>query len=482
MTLTQRDGYPAERIELVVGTEAVEREVVLQRLGAGLSGTVLLPDGTPATSGSIGVVPLDADRAHRLTAAGADVAADGTFELVGLKGGPQMLVASAPGFLPQWQEIEIAPGRMREGYEVRLEQRGRVRGRVITWDDTPIADADVHLEVRRIQAVGGRESHSMVQVPVTRTDAEGHFELLGVDEDPLRIIIQREGWIRAWPWPEEVRAGTDDAVFVMKPASEGSGMPLTARVIADGRPYDGKLSVAVTDPGGGNLVGTVPPVALGDGRYGVRIHLRAPGTYDLRFSAPGWRPIEVRAVEVSHRPPGPEVAVTLDRGETLELRVVDAEGRPLANRWLQRGMGQLRTDEHGVVRLTGLESGTLEHLRLSDPADGQYTYAQFESVPVPGTLEVVMRRCGHVRVVTPFLYSNVEHDLVFHALDAQGNVVDTHTHPVGRYGKLARTALGFLKIYADGTYRIVLETNGKQVETEVDARLGQSAKVELDPR
>jgi hypothetical protein len=483
VTLVRREaGVQYELIELVVGTEAIEREIVLARRHASLAGRVLLPDGTPAAGGRIGVVAADADRARRLTAGGGEIGADGDFLLGNLEGGRQMLVAAAPGFLPQWREIEVVAGQQREGYAFRLERRGRIRGRVLTWDDAPLTDAEVQMEVRIVTERGGRTMQTGTFLPIAATDAEGRFEILGVDDEPLKFTVRREGWAKAWPWPDEVRAGPEDAVFVMKPASEGTGMPLIARVLADGQPYEGKLSAAVTDPGGGNLMGTIPPVALGDGRYEVRIHFRAPGPYDLRLTAPGWRPFEVHGVEIRHRPPRPEVTVTLDRGATLELRVVDEEGAPWANHWLQYGMGQIKTDEHGVVALSGLEPGSLERLHVSDPADGRYTYVSIESVPVPGTLEVVMRRCGHVRVETPYLYSNVEHDLVFRALDSGGNVVDTHVHPVGRYGELDRTALGYLKIYADGTYRIVLETNGKQVETQVDARVGQAVDVTLDPR
>ena len=318
VTLVSREaGFQYEQVELVVGAEAIEREVVLARRRASLAGTVLLPDGSPATGGKVGVVASDADRARRLAAGGTEIGADGAFLLGNLKGGEQVLVASVPGFLPQWQEIEVVAGQQREGYAFRLERRGRIRGRVLTWDDAPLADAEVQMEVRIVTEIGGRTMQTGTFLPVAATDAKGRFEILGVDDELLKLTVQREGWERAWPWPEDVRAGTDDAVFVMKPASEGSGMPLIARVLADGQPYDGKLSAAVMDPGGGNLLGTLPPVALGDGRYEVRIHFRDPGPYDLRLTAPGWRPFEVHGVEVRHRPPRPEVSVTLDRGATL---------------------------------------------------------------------------------------------------------------------------------------------------------------------
>jgi len=485
VVLPDQEGYRVKRIDLVVGTETIEREIVLEAHRERLAGRVCMPDGTPATEGRVGVAPLDAGRGIRLTAGYASIQRDGHFELTKLTSGRQVLVASLPGYFPQWREVEVVPGGANDDVVLDLQPRGTVQGRVLGWDDVPLADVGVHLQVDVVTKSAGGDRHAIATLPITKTDANGRFEILGVDDHPLKLSITLAGWVPAWPWPETLRAEDEDVVFVMKPASEGSGMGLLAHVTADGMPYDGPLDVTIMDPGGGHALGLLPPVSRGNGLHDVRVGGRAPGRFDLRFKAPGRRPVEVRGIEIRHRPPRPEIDVFLgprNEGATLVLRVATSDGSPWASRWIQAGPREIKTDAQGVARVDGLEPGILEQFYVIDPADRSFTFARLDDVTVPGTLDVVLRRCGQVQVTTPFTYAELEHALVFRAIDADGVEVDRQTLPVDRSRNPERRVQGFLQIFENGTYDIELESDGTRVDGRVEARVGHKVTIALDPR
>lgn len=164
------------------------------------------------------------------------------------------------------------------------------------------------------------------------------------------------------------------------------------------------------------------------------------------------------------------------------MRIVDGDGNPLVNRWIDHNHGRGKTDAFGVVSLSGLEPGVLELVVVADSQDRQYTWALFPKVAIPSTLEVVLRRCGRIRVVAPRLFRDLEHDIVLRAFDMDGREVDVHTIDARRHRDLAKPATGVLRVYADGRYRIVLEDGGRSSEALVDALVGREVEVAPTPR
>ena len=181
--LTARaDGYPAREVEgVTVGGDGHIGPIEIHLdVGAEVSGRVLAPDGSPVPGASVSVhtgstpVDLGIDRPSLLarpdrpvppSSAYARSDARGEFLVSGTALGPATIKAEHDRLGDVAAELVIAPGV--NAIDLVLDPRGRVEGRVVDAERTPVAGAEVELARASDGGFGNRRTE--------RTDPEGRF-------------------------------------------------------------------------------------------------------------------------------------------------------------------------------------------------------------------------------------------------------------------------------------------------------------------
>ncbi len=240
---------------------------------------------------------------------------------------------------------------------VELTRGVEVRGTVVDERGEPVAGAEV--EAIRPRVISWVRS--------TRADVAGRFVLHGVD--PRAELI-----FRAWDGLAGSAAGSfaPDAlaarpiVLTVKP---GHTAPIVGRVVdPDGRPIAGG-SVRIRHKDGRPIVvdplvqgqGSAPLHTDAQGRYRTMRRLPVNYAYVAEARAPGRPPVRSAAITPGDRdrefPP-----IVLRRLRTIEGRVVDRQGRPVAGALVyQSGDGPMRTetlaDRDGRFALSGVFEG-----------------------------------------------------------------------------------------------------------------------------
>jgi RNA polymerase sigma-70 factor (ECF subfamily) len=454
-----------------IGEDAPEQVVTMGSAAATLAGRVLRPDGTPATNGHVGWRPADA--LVPVSVARADLDAQGGFALKGLTPAGGMLVLGVHGYAPQYVPVAEGAFAANEPVTARLVEAPRIFGTVVTREGVAVPDATVKLWQQYAHPKEGW--HTTQKVAETRTGTDGAFAFLGAADETYSIAVVSEGLAKGLPWPREVKRSDEPLRLAMKPASEGEGMPLVVRATAGGRTYSDKLSIHWKIDG--RSYGAGEPAKDDEGRYVFRIWTD-PGTYDLDFWAAGHRPFTVRGIRLEDRPGNPVVDVTLDRGAVLRLRVRDAEGEPVRNQWVSVLGQPVRTDDRGETEVGGFEPGK-KKVNVELQADAPWTGASLE-VDLPGTVDVALRRVGHVRVKI-HRDMGAPRDVRLRLLAADGTLVDEEVVPSSRWPRSAE-AYGTLEVTTEGAYRVEAVAGDRTRESSVHAAPGRAAEVTADFR
>ncbi len=241
----------------------------------------------------------------------------------------------------------------------------------------------------------------------THTQAPGAFRLSGLKPgDSYRLVASHDGFV---PFRLTVPA----------PATGAAPTPL--RIVLDrGRAAAGRVVDAAGKPVAGAEVRLLPAAsddlriarettvrALTDAAGAFRIDRLSPGAFDLRARAQGFAPTLVRRVSL---PAGTAAAdlgtLVLQRGATLDGRVVDGAGNPLAGATVQLtppsglsvwdlplegepGGWEQVTASDGAFSFAGLPpAGTTVTLRAVHPG---FTVRTLSSVAVPATEPVLLQ-------------------------------------------------------------------------------------------
>lgn len=375
------------RFEVEVGADATTTRRFEMPSGLDVEGRVVDPSGAPVPGAEIWI-----EGSRRLWPNGRRIAtsgADGRFVLRALDGDARF-GARAKGFqaspLFEASGLPLADSGART-IELPLgEPGGRVTGRVVDASGSPVAGALVEIGPRGefiVDLPNGLRGSAASPVPIA-TDAEGRFEYPG-DLPPGAQPVHATA--RGYPVLErevEVVAGSAVALELAleRPAS------IEGRVVdAQGAPVAGARVIAAEEVGGGWFFHAFPPPeAKTDGEGRFRLGWIAPGMQEL--NARDWRRarlgkaravVECRAGETS------TCELALELGRTIEGRVVDREGRPLAG-WTVHGdpkaMGfvyprQDATDDEGRFVLANLGDCAFD-LALSGPGE----------FPIPPRMEI----------------------------------------------------------------------------------------------
>jgi protocatechuate 3,4-dioxygenase beta subunit len=359
--------------------------------------------------------------------------ADGSFAFHGLRGGTWLLRAASDRHQPTMLDIDLQPEERRDGLVLVVRAGNAIAGQVV--DDRGIGVAGMRVGAKRKEKAGTFDIERFSPDEATTTDAHGYFSLSGLGDEPVTVRAFGPGHGSAVA--ADVPVGTGDLVLRV----ERHGVIEGVLVGADGAPIAGSRvrAEAATNDGGGPLVieefGFVGGVVRGEATTGAdgsfRLESVRPGTVAVVAHGKAHRPARQHGIVVRPAQVTAGVRLVADAGATVNVLVLDAEGRPVAgarvtaNRVRERtgpggttirasamsvedrgevvigdgGAGSAVTDDSGRAVLPGLPAGAFEF--TATHADHAPAVAVRVLVPRAGAVDasLTLRRPGGVEIL-----------------------------------------------------------------------------------
>lgn len=321
-----------------------------------LSGQVLGKEGQGLALASVSLVPLD-EKTTTLHAYDAVTRSneEGGWKLEGIAGGRYSLGATAPGFLPYHQEVEVVSGQELDSLILQLSPGGVVLSGVVSDAlGGSLAGAVVH--VLPLGASGRQESPQSVG---TQAGAEGKYEINLASGNYLVWAFQ-EGYVSI---SHRVQVGADSQTrdFSLPPASvvegdvrrrsDGSNVAHARVRYATNRAT--QFSYWDNTKGGGEVVA--------DAKGHFRITGLHSGSLQISANGADTATIEPTLVGLGIGEERSDLVVYVDDAHTVRGRVVDKETRVgvAGIRVSTRGIEASElTDEQGGFELHALPSGS----------------------------------------------------------------------------------------------------------------------------
>ncbi|WP_224240722.1 carboxypeptidase-like regulatory domain-containing protein [Hyalangium gracile] len=361
----------SSRDALLVGEGTTEVRVVLERDGR-IRGRVVGPDGGPLRHFTVNGMSFSGPT--------------GTFEQSFKNSGVEQLELAAPKLATVLRSVKVQEGVDVELGDVRLGPGRRVTGRVLDAETgAPIADA----EVRFMDEVPGLVRSVMESRPV-RTGADGTFEFPRVDDRPLTLEAQGEGYrssrVALGSGEESVTVRLDAGASIELTIRDHEGKPVRANVMFEQEDGSERQVIQV-------LQGTRVARGVEPGLYQAHVVARR-GRHQGIFL-----PQQVRIPER-----GQVVVSFVERreGTTLVLRAEGATSAILLpgmapppvseeslSRWRRRGLHA--AEEGGVLKFESLPPGRATVLLLAEPEDASTRFHLEElELPAEGMVERVV--------------------------------------------------------------------------------------------
>ncbi len=426
----------------------VSTTIRLARADGVLFGTVRLPDGTETAGAQVGYTA--ASEPAGVWRLGTPLK-QARFRISNLPSGPGRLHVLVPGFGAQAFYVDLGGGEERR-FDATLHPGVVLEGVAVDPAGQPIRNADVTL--RRALPVNKITSIYALMAQVA-TDADGRFRIAGLDAEPYMLQIRKRQMT--------VTAGQGLVRVVVRDDT----VILRVRNKATGKPYSGRLTV---DAG----AWLAYPTRAAAGVY----RMNAPwqgDTFDLEFTAPGFLPLQRNGVRFDTTPL--DLTIELDPGAVVELRVLDEQRRPVADRGLHTKQGVLRTDDDGWLRLTGLTPGAHE-LRVGDPKS-PLRFARVRA-QAPGRADAILRLWAKLTVMHKRKWSDVT-KARWQVYDEGGTLVaEKAPKPYRMSNAHEIPCFGFLFVPASGRYRVVADLDGRIAERTIDAVAGKEVTLRLD--
>ena len=302
--------------------------------------------------------------------------ADGTFRLVGVVPGSNLLATTAKGFLSDVKpSLQVRAGQEKDVGKIRLKRGEELDGKVVDSAGKAVAGAEVL--AGSTLTIGPVDLAQKIGV----SDQNGQFHGTGFAPGKVTVAARR-GKGHAWVLAEPQSVLGD--VIVTLPATFAAEVTVT---LADGKPaksprfqlLQGKAGQGAAEM---HLLGFVPPIdldgrrrELAEGRW--RIENLQPGSYTLLADAPG-HAMAVATFDLVTDDAAVALALTEPRG--FVVRVVDPAGQGIRNaaifaearggqRTVQMPVRVGRTDAEGRLRITSLQ-GDLLRVSAEHPKRG----------------------------------------------------------------------------------------------------------------
>lgn len=286
--------------------------------------------------------------------------ANGRYKLEGLGAGPVALVASARAHRRVGRE-SVRPGTR---LDLLLLPGSSILGMVRGPDGKGLAGAQVAAESQRV----------FPEVETTRSD--GSFEMAGLAPGAYRMWAHRSGIGTSVIEETELQRDSDTRVALHVQA----GVAVEGRLVtAAEKPVIGAISILELDGTRSALLGNVLRVAsAADGRF--RLSDMPPGDHVLAVQAEGFAPKRVDLmVPAAPTEPVDLGAIEMDRGLTIQGRVVDKDRHPVSGArlvaWLEtsntEATPEAGSEADGGFVLAGLEPGAYSVGVTADGYGGQ---------------------------------------------------------------------------------------------------------------
>jgi protocatechuate 3,4-dioxygenase beta subunit len=309
------------------------------------------------------------------------------FRFAAIPEGSYALIAFAPATRPGEPEFasipleDVAPD---DHVTLALVPAHRVHVRVVDPDDAPIVGARVtlgasHLGLLQHHAVTDAQGIAAVgPVPngsyVVHADADGFLPATGagvsvVDAAPEPVVLQlrKPGAIRGIVVDEDDRRVAEASIEIESDVGFSLGEATSRRTVFD-RSLVAAGSLGVTS----GEVPAVPDVApdrltevasrhavTSDADGAFVIEGLVPGRYSLRATHGRFAASDLEVVRVVASATAYDVRLRLRRGHALTGRLVDGNGRPIADGWVELDDGSVfGTDDRGVFD-AGLRRGSV---------------------------------------------------------------------------------------------------------------------------
>lgn len=382
---------------------------------------------------------------------------DGGFRLDGLSEGLYYLTIGAP--LHIRASLDKVPAG-RTDVRITLSRAGRIAVRIeLPEGTTPPEAARVQTYIERRDERTGEWKHASLGF----IEGLEPFHTQGLPAGRYRVKARLMSVGFGTSAEVEVRLGETTPVTV----SPTGGETLAGRVVSDptGKPVEGALVVAGLAsevPAIGQLDDDAAAFAMGaistrtDAKGRFRIPGLVPGLHNVGACAEGLRPVTVEDIEI---PREKDLVLRLGYGGTLEVLVLDREGKPVAQAGVSAefdlaGFLSGETGERGICRLPVLPPGEV-HLTAETP---KWTVAGPATVVAGKTTRVTLRHPSGPASLAGSLTREgravVDRILSF---EGKGFSLEAQTGPDGRY-RLAGIPVGRIKMVVNDLRRLpVLE-------------------------
>jgi protocatechuate 3,4-dioxygenase beta subunit len=297
--------------------------------------------------------------------------AAGRFEVKAVDTGKLTLRARSTGFAPVSRPVEIPAGTPQFDLgTLELPAAAVVEGEVTDTHGTPIAGAVVESYLRSFDPFQWAEDLASPR-PEVKTSPEGRFRLTDLPRGtPVQLQIEHEGYI-----PLKV-PGVEAPLQAPLHLEMKTARGIAGRVVGpDGEPVGGAtLSRVQESHTGGSAQTSEIELGITDARGSFQVSGFEPGPNDLRVAAEGYATKTVRGVTIPADRDLEGLEVVLGRGTILQVRVLSADGGPVAGArvrvaLVQPGSGRqdlatlfqmprMQTDERGTCQGELPQAGT----------------------------------------------------------------------------------------------------------------------------
>jgi protocatechuate 3,4-dioxygenase beta subunit len=358
--------------------------------GAAVTGRLVAGRGEPAT-GTASFAQLDGSPVPWSVLGLLTDAADagGRFRIAAVPSGTHLLEVQGEGHAPLQRDVRVGGRDVEVDLgDIPLREGPGIRGWVRNPDGQPIAGA-------RVRAFEARPL-STAQMGDVHTDADGGFELEGLEPGTYRLVVSAEGHARAL---QQATAGTE-AIVVLSPAAAISGLVLDE----SGDPVPSCEVVAWPSAGSGASGDTAS-----DGRGRFRIEGLAEDVYVVQATAPGFAPARVSDVRTAV---GAEVdlgVMRLSAGARAVGTISDSRGDPVAGAVVTiDGPGddsafavgealRASSDGEGRYEIRGLPSGlAVARARHPGYAEAVVSGIELDAARGPAEVDFVLTEGGRI--------------------------------------------------------------------------------------
>lgn len=258
---------------------------------------------------------------------------DGAFAFTRLRPGTYELRTASAAYLPASQQVIVAAEQTLADVVLTVQPGQAISGQVVDDRGVPIAGAKVGKKRKELR--GGVEIERFTQDEAVATDAYGYFTLLGLEGAAATVRASAKGHAPAVQ--PEVKVGSSDLLLRLQRHAVVEGV----LVAADGSPLAGsRVSVDALQAheaveGAEDhrelllpFAGRVQATTAADGSF--RLEGVPSGKVVVVAEGKGHRPVRQGDLELAPAQHLRGLRLVADRGGVVRVRVVDAEGQPVA--------------------------------------------------------------------------------------------------------------------------------------------------------